>query len=396
MKSFKLKELVSQVIVGEWGEEANTDLPKVKVIRTTNFTNTGQLNLDKGLVYRHIDSAKVQKKQLKFGDTIIEKSGGSPTQPVGRVVFFDKIEDTYLCNNFTSILRPNTEIVEPKYLFYLLFNLYQQRKVMKYQNNTTGIINLKLDQYLTGTEIIIPNKKIQKKIIEILDSVSILINKRLIELTMLDELAKSVFGEMFSKERNRIFRIKDIADIKTGSTPKRSKADFWTNGTIPWVKTGEVNMNYIHDSKEKITELALKESSLNLFPKNTILIAMYGQGVTRGRVGMLKIPATTNQACAAVIPHEQVNPYFLFKQLEMNYEKIRSLGRGGNQQNLNLSLVGNFEVMIPDIQKQNEYNDFYYKIDKQKIRCKKSLSYFLELRSSLFQKAFQGELFKEE
>ena len=140
---------------------------------------------------------KVDKKKLLYGDTIIEKSGGSPEQPVGRVIFFGEKDETYLCNNFTSVLRPNLDIVHPKFLLYLLFNLHRQKRVLKFQNKTTGIINLKLEQYLTQTKVVIPNLESQGKIVLLLDQAFELIQKRQSQITALDELAQSVFLEMF-------------------------------------------------------------------------------------------------------------------------------------------------------------------------------------------------------
>jgi len=140
-----IQDLISAKISGEWGIDPVSD-NFVKVLRTTNFSNEGRLNLS-SVVEREIDEVKVQKKKLQYGDIIIEKSGGSPNQPVGRVVFFD-IDDgnTYLCNNFTSILRPCDKVF-PRYLFYCLFALHLRKKTLAYQNKTTGIINLQECKY---------------------------------------------------------------------------------------------------------------------------------------------------------------------------------------------------------------------------------------------------------
>ena len=144
---YSIKELITDKISGEWGDDSIYG-DGYKVIRTTNFTNLGKINFE-NVVERKIDEKKVNQKYLKKGDVIIEKSGGSPTQPVGRVVFFDlNTNEKYLCNNFTAILRPNSKLVCSKYLFYQLHLLHTRGRTLKYQNKTTGIINLKLDNYL--------------------------------------------------------------------------------------------------------------------------------------------------------------------------------------------------------------------------------------------------------
>ena len=115
----KVSEILENNLSGEWGEEC-IDTTGTKVIRTTNFTNDGTLNLSK-IVLRKIAPNKLEQKKLKYGDTIIEKSGGSPSQPVGRVVFFDEKNETFLCNNFTNLLRVKKDIVDCKYFFYFMF-----------------------------------------------------------------------------------------------------------------------------------------------------------------------------------------------------------------------------------------------------------------------------------
>lgn len=403
MKSYKLKELVSQVISGEWGEEANNVLPNVKVIRTTNFTNTGQLNLDKGLVYRHIDSTKIQKKQLNFGDTIIEKSGGSPTQPVGRVVFFDKIEDTYLCNNFTSILRPNTEIVEPKYLFYLLFNLYQQRKVMKYQNNTTGIINLKLDQYLTGTEIIIPNKKIQNKIIEILDSASLLINKRLIQLTALDELAHSIFLEKFGDPKNKEskYPLVKLSDVCNKITDGTHHSPPMVSEGVPYVSAKHLGKGFLdfHSNPSYIS----KEDHIKIFKRcdpELGDVLYIKDGATTGIAGInyYDFEFSMLSSLALIKPNlSKLNNYYLvyFLNNPRVKENILNQMNGGAIKRLTIKKIKNLDVLLPPIEVQNGFMNTIKKVEEQKIMFEKSLYVLTEIYNSSLQKAFRGELFPE-
>ena len=144
-KTKQLSDFIETSFPGEWGEE-DKDGTGVKVIRTTNFTNEGKLNLE-DVVTRKIDSSKVEKKKLKKGDIILERSGGTNENPVGRVVFYDE-DGTYLFNNFTQLLRCK-EGVCPLFIFYSLFNYYQTNKsvIRSMGNKTTGIQNLKMDNY---------------------------------------------------------------------------------------------------------------------------------------------------------------------------------------------------------------------------------------------------------
>ena len=144
-KTLPLSEWIGTTFPGEWGTD-DIDGTGVKVIRTTNFTNAGKLDLT-NVVTRDIETGKVKKKQLKPGDIVLERSGGTADNPVGRVVYFEA-EGIYLFNNFTQLLRCK-DGVNSLYVFYSLFNYYQTHKneIRSMGNKTTGIQNLKMDKY---------------------------------------------------------------------------------------------------------------------------------------------------------------------------------------------------------------------------------------------------------
>lgn len=144
----------------------------------------------------------------------------------------------------------------------------------------------------------------------------------------------------------KVVAIKSIADVSSGNTPSRRKSEYW-NGSIPWITTGELESGYVTTSKECVTEKALKETALKLYHKGTVLIAMYGQGKTRGTAAVLGIEATVNQACAALTVHSGC-PKFLFYQLQNSYHAIRRLSNTGNQENLNAEIIKNFKILWPD------------------------------------------------
>ena len=140
-----LSDCIGTTFPGEWGEE-DSDGTGVNVIRTTNFTNSGKLDLT-NVVTRKIDQAKIDKKHLIPGDIILERSGGTADNPVGRVVYFEAI-GTFLFNNFTQLLRCK-EGVNSLFVFYSLYNYYHTHKseIRSMGNKTTGIQNLKMDKY---------------------------------------------------------------------------------------------------------------------------------------------------------------------------------------------------------------------------------------------------------
>ena len=144
------------------------------------------------------------------------------------------------------------------------------------------------------------------------------------------------------------------AKTTSGSTPSRGDKRYWSPTDIPWVKTGEVAFASITRTEEAISRQALAECSLTLLPPKTVLIAMYGQGKTRGQSAILEIEATTNQACFAILPNDTWDAEFLYHWLMASYEDLRGLseGRGGNQANLNGGLMNALEVPAPSIAEQ--------------------------------------------
>jgi type I restriction enzyme S subunit len=138
----------------------------------------------------------------------------------------------------------------------------------------------------------------------------------------------------------------DIARISSGGTPDRSKPEYW-GGDVPWVTTGEIQFNTINDTAEKITSAGLQNSSAKLFPPGTLLMAMYGQGKTRGQVAKLGIEASTNQACAAIMLNEGNDPDFYFQYFSSQYEELRELGNAGTQKNLNGGILKGVMVPVP-------------------------------------------------
>ena len=138
----KLIDITGKAVSGEWGEddEAGNGIP---VLRTTNFTNDGIINYSNVVTRLITKKASIDDKFLRKGDIIIEKSGGSDKQPVGRVVFFDGEENKYLFNNFTGLLRvKDSTICSPRFLFYALFYNYKKGGTIPFQNKTTGLHNM--------------------------------------------------------------------------------------------------------------------------------------------------------------------------------------------------------------------------------------------------------------
>lgn len=186
--------------------------------------------------------------------------------------------------------------------------------------------------------------------------------------------------------------IGDIADLKSGGTPSRQNSSFW-GGLIPWVKTGEVNYNTIYSTEELITEKGLKFSSATLFPTNTILMALYGQGKTRGRVALLGTEAATNQACLGFLNLRRVTTNFLYISLTFEYDKLRDLSNDGAQKNLSADLLRKYLLKIPsDLAEQKKMDKMFEKVGISILEQKLHLQKLKLLKSGLMQDLLSGRV----
>ena len=394
----RLKDVINKPISGEWGEgEGN-----INVLRTTNFTNDGKLDLNE-VVQRNIDSKKIAQKQLVFGDTIIEKSGGSPSQPVGRVVYFDQKNGVYLCNNFTSVIRSKPEI-DARYLFWFLFNNHLTRNTLKYQNKTTGIINLQLERYIEELQIPLPPIATQKRIAEILDAADALRRKDQELLRKYDELAQAIFIDMFGDPvKNEkgwgTNTLKNITSkIGSGATPTGGKTAYKSEG-ISLIRS----MN-VYDFSFKWKDLAFIDETQAARLNNVtveskdVLFNITGASVCRCSIVPFELlPARVNQHVAIIRAKKGcLNPIFLNHLLVSNSVKTKLLGLGSGggavMEAITKDQLEQFEIIVPPIKLQDKFEQLINNLFTQKsteINTIKASEMFF---NSLIQKAFRGEL----
>ena len=192
--------------------------------------------------------------------------------------------------------------------------------------------------------------------------------------------------------------LSELADIGTGSTPLRTNEEFWRGGTIPWVTSTAVNQPFIDEPQDLVTEVALKRTTLKTYPPGTLLIAMYGEGTTRGKVSELRINATINQALAAIQIRPEWSEYREYTKLALTcaYDQIRRQASGGVQPNLNLGMIGALEVWLPPL---SEVPRITSDLSRQLTDAANVLSGVAvalaratALRQAILKKAFAGKL----
>ncbi len=181
-------------------------------------------------------------------------------------------------------------------------------------------------------------------------------------------------------------KLGNLYKITSGGTPNRRKSEFYDGGDIPWIKTGDLKQQNLVESSEYITKLGVEKSSAKNFPKNTVLIAMYG--ATIGACSILRIDATTNQACAAFTPIKEVLPEYLYYFFKVNRSMIINLGVGGAQPNISISILKEIEILLPEIAIQENIVKILDKAQSLIDKRKEQIEACDELVKSLFYEMF--------
>jgi type I restriction enzyme S subunit len=192
-------------------------------------------------------------------------------------------------------------------------------------------------------------------------------------------------------------RIGDVALVGGGATPKRGHAHYWKDGTIPWVTSGQLTEPFVREPAALITERALRETSVKLWPKHTLLVALYGEGKTRGHCSELLIEATTNQACAAIIIEDSsVDRTYLKLFFAASYDAHRRLASGGVQPNLSLGLIKSLTFPLPPIEEQRrivaETEQRLSLVNALTEALDRALRRSTTLRRAILEQAFNGTL----
>lgn len=204
-----------------------------------------------------------------------------------------------------------------------------------------------------------------------------------------------VFGEL--EEKYALKAIGEFSKVGTGVTPLKSKLEYYANGSINWITSKATNNEFVYEAEQLITETALNQCRLKMNPIGTLIVALYGQGKTRGQVSELKIESATNQAIATIIveDNQSINTFlkYFFKK---SYLDLRDLASGGTQPNLNLSIIKTIQVPLPPLPIQQKVviylDEISQKIEKIKQLQKEKMASLKALKASILDSAFRGEL----
>lgn len=337
---------------------------------------------------------EIEKYKLEVNDILFARTGAT----VGKSFLIEEVENAIFASYLIRIKPKETVHSKYLYLFFQSDNYWTQirsHEVGAAQPNVNG-------QKLGKIIFPLPSIEIQKKIVAKLD---FLFEKTDKSIALLEEnlkhsqaLLMSVLDEEFNKlikDGVSLKPIKTFAKTKSGGTPSRGKREYW-KGEIPWLKSGELNDSFnISVNTEFITDDGLKKSSATLFEKGTLLMAMYG--ATAGKLGILGMDASTNQAvCSIQNDRNLFDEIFLFFFLYSQRDTIIRDSSGGAQPNISKGYIDNFLVPLPSLEIQHLLSEKFFKYQENTNKIFKTLNHKLQnlkvLKSSLLDQAFKGEL----
>jgi len=190
--------------------------------------------------------------------------------------------------------------------------------------------------------------------------------------------------------------LKWVSQIYSGGTPSTNNEDFWQNGTVPWLNSGTVNQFFITEPSEYITEDALNCSSAKWIPESSIVIALAGQGKTKGMAAQVMFECTCNQSMGVIVPNDIVDNRYLLYYLTINYQNIRNLGGGDKRDGINLEMVGGIPLPIIPIAEQVgivKYIEDYFKlIEIKQAKTEKLINLLTEYRTALISEVVTGKI----
>jgi restriction endonuclease S subunit len=372
---------------------------------------------EKGVDFSHVlyvkksDAMVFRKKCDPEKNDILIGSRGS----IGRICIVNT--DQIFCLLGSVILLKILPSIQSKFISYFLKSSQTQNQLLNASGHS--VVKAIYLKDIKKLQIPVAPIEIQKKIIKKLDYVLEQLEGKKQEILSLieqnkkriDFFEKNWFSYAIDQEIEKhpqrkqweLKRLDSLATVGQGGTPSRSMPQYWS-GDIPWLSSGELRNNKIIDSREKITTLGLKNSSTQLCPKGTIMIAMTGQGLTRGRTALLEIDSCANQSCAHMIVNDQqLIPEYLWLYLQSQYWNIRSIHHGSGQPGINTTMIRSWEIPLPPIPIQKviikKIINANKKFKQQKTQFENikenygsQIKYINRIQSSILDSAFSGKL----
>ena len=243
-----------------------------------------------------------------------------------------------ICSGDITVMRPKDKLLADLLPFVVCNDKFFDFAVTHSAGGLSPRVKFK---DLVGYEFLLPPEDVQIDFVELFSVLNKHLENQKINLEAIYNCQRSYWNEI--RNKSELVQVKSVAKISNGTTPSTENDVFWKGGTIPWLPTGSAHDKFISKSDRFITQAAVDQKKSRIFPKNSTLVAMIGQGKTRGSSAMLNIDAAINQNFACVTPIK-IDPTFLFYALFFSYQRLRNISQGTNQLALNCELVGIFKI----------------------------------------------------
>ena len=327
-------------------------------------------------------------------------------------------------SEYEGIVSPSYSVFSfqnsyPKYYHYLFRT---DQYVSEFRRNSTGVIESRLrlyDDKFGSIKSHFPPLPEQQQIVSFLDTktslIDSLIEKTQRKIELLKEKRTSLINEIVTKGLNPNVEMKDsgvewigeipshwgigklyqYSEMSNGSTPSRVKPEYWENGTIPWMSSGEINKKKIREIDGRITQEGFENSSTKLLPIGTVMMGLNGQGKTKGTVGILEIETTCNQSLCGMIFNDYINPMFSYYFLDSQYFHLRGLVGEGQREGISVSFLSRYPLVVPPLKEQQQIVEYLdeqtQKIDKTISIEEKRIELLKEYRQSLISEVVTGK-----
>lgn len=287
----------------------------------------------------------VKKGQFAYGP-VTSRNGDKIT-----IALLKEADICIISSSYSVFEITDTTKLLPEYLM-LWFSRPEFDRYARYKSHGSVREIFDWDE-MCRVELPVPDLKEQEKIVNTYNAITkrIQLKQKINEKIGQTVFSNSTENEIEEKKNSlpqgwKLITISEYCSkMESGSTPSRTENEYWINGNIPWLKSGEVHNNITFETEEYITEKGLKETSTKLLPVDTVLMAMYG--VTAGEVGYLNIPATTNQAICGMICKNKIEAAYLYFALIQNQKMISQMSNGGAQNNLSKAFIENMFIVVP-------------------------------------------------
>lgn len=341
-------------VSNKWAEEGNCVF--IDYNNVYNHTSVDTTALKKATV------KSLKQNTLKKGDILFTSASETPDEcALSSVIEKDLPDGVFLDDHLFGLrlLDEYSSVISPSYLKYAFRSEQFRFQIRKVVRGATRHYVSKVD--FMKIEIPVPPLPVQEEIVRILDAFTELqaelqaeLQKRKQQYSYYrDNLLTNFTPEQAPKE----YTLGEVTvDIYSGATPSKEKREYWVNGTIPWMSSGEVNLGQVYEVEGRITQLGYDKCSTKMVPEGSVVIALAGQGKTRGTVAILRTSVCTNQSLAALVPQKEiVSGEYLYYYLKTQYAKLREVSAGdGTRGGLNLKMLRAYKVVIPSHKAQDQ------------------------------------------